>query len=314
MVITGNDETEIKNLKTFLSSRFRIKDLGPLKYFLGVEVARSKAGVTICQRKYTLDILEEAGLLGAKPMKVLMEADLVLTPTGSTSLHEPARYRRLIGKLIYLTITRPEIAYTVNTLSQFMQDPQRHHLDAAYRLLRYLKGAPGQGLMFSSQSELSLTGYCDADWARCPISRRSVTGYCIFLGKSLVSWKSKKQVTVARSSAEAEYRSMATATCELSWLRYLLEDLHVNHPQPARLFCDYQAALHIAANPVYHERTKHIEIDCHTVRERVQKGEIKTSYVKTGEQVADLFTKPLRAPIFHAHLGKLGVIDIHTPT
>ncbi|XP_016651535.1 PREDICTED: uncharacterized mitochondrial protein AtMg00810-like [Prunus mume] len=205
MVITGNNEVEIKNLKAFLSSQFRIKDLGPLKYFFGVEVARSKAGSTICQRKYTLDILEEAGLLGAKPTKVPIVADLVLTPAGSSSLHEPATYRRLVGKLIYLTITRPEIAYTVNTLSQFMQDPQPHHLDAAYRLLRYLKGAPGQGLMFSSQSELHLIGYCDADWARCPITRRSVTGYCIFLGNSLVSWKNKKQVTVARSSAEAEY-------------------------------------------------------------------------------------------------------------
>ncbi|CAN6696101.1 unnamed protein product [Malus baccata var. baccata] len=264
MVITGNNEAEIKNLKAFLNNQFRIKDLGPLKYFLGVEVARSKVGVTICQRKYTLDILKEAGLLGAKPTKVPMEADF-----GPNS-------------------RRPEIAYTVNTLSQFMQDPQRHHLDAVYRLLRYLKGAPGQGLMFSSQSELNLIGYCDADWARCPITRRSVTGYCIFLGKSLVSWKSKKQVTVARSSAKAGYRSMAAATCELSWLRYLLVDLRVEHPQLARLFCDNQAALHIAANPVYHERTKHIEIDCHTVRERIEKGEIKTSYVRTGEQVADL--------------------------
>ncbi|CAL2255816.1 unnamed protein product [Prunus armeniaca] len=211
-VITGNNEAKIKNLKSFLNSQFQIKDLGPLKYFLGVEVARSKAGITICQLKYTLDILEEAGLLGAKPTKVPMEADLVLTLAGSSSLHEPARYIRLVGKLIYLNIIRPEIAYTVNTLSQFMQDPQRRHLDATYRLLRYLKGAPGQ------------------DWARCPITCRSVTGYCIFLGNSLVSWKSKKQVTVARSSAEAEYRSMAIATCELSWLRYLLEDLSVKHP------------------------------------------------------------------------------------
>jgi len=146
--------------------------------------------------------LEEVGLLGAKPTKIPMKANLVLTPAGSSPLHEPVRYRRLVGKLIYLTITRLEIAYTVNTLSQFMQDPQRHHLDVAYRLLRYLKEAHGQGFMFASHNELHLISYCDADWARCPTTRRSVTGYCIFLGKSLVSWKSKKQITVARSSAE----------------------------------------------------------------------------------------------------------------
>ena len=146
--------------------------------------------------------MEEVGLLGAKPTKIPMKANLVLTPAGSSPLHEPVRYRRLVGKLIYLTITRLEIAYTVNTLSQFMQDPQRHYLDVAYRLLRYLKEAPGQGLMFASHNELHLISYCDADWARCPTTRRSVTGYCIFLGKSLVSWKSKKQIIVARSSAE----------------------------------------------------------------------------------------------------------------
>ncbi|KAM2468135.1 hypothetical protein PS1_009864 [Malus domestica] len=314
MIIAGNNEEAISQLKQFLSGCFRIKDLGPLKYVLGVEVARSKAGISICQRKYTLDILEEAGLLGVKPAKVPMELDLVLTTTGGDALKDPTRYRRLVGKLIYLTITRPDITYAVNNLSQFMQEPTLHHLKAAHRLLQCLKEAPGQGLLFPTENQLNLIGYCDADWARCPITRRSVTGFCIFLGKSLVSWKSKKQVTVARSSAEAEYRSMAATTCELTWLRNLLNDLRVNHPEPARLFCDNQAALHIATNPVYHERTKHIELDCHTVRERIQRREIETSHVQTGCQIADMFTKPLRAPTFHSHLGKLSVIDIHTPT
>ena len=314
MVVTGNDEKAINDLKAFLNSCFKIKDLGPLKYFLGIEVARSKTGIIVCQRKYTLDILEEAGLLGAKPAKVPMEPDLALTDIGSAALKDPTRYRHLVGKLIYLTISKPEIMYSVNTLSQFMQEPKLHHLKTTHRLLHYLKAAPGQGLLFPSDSPLHLIGYCDADWARYPITRRSVTGYCTFLGKSLVSWKSRKQTTVSRSSAEAEYRSMAAAACELTWLRYLLKDLGVSHPGPAKLFCDNQAALHIAANPVYHERTKHIELDCHTIRERIQRGEVKTAYVQTGKQIADLFTKPLRSPVFHTHLSKLGVIDIHTPT
>ncbi|KAK2380974.1 hypothetical protein QL285_068619 [Trifolium repens] len=180
MVITGNNETAINDLKKFLNSCFKIKDLGMLKYFLGIEVARSKAGITIRQRKFTLDILEEAGLLGAKPAIVPMERDLVLTENGSEALKDPSRYRRLLGKLIYLTISRPEITYSVNTLSQFMQEPKVHHMKAAHRLLQYLKAAPGQGLLFPSDNSLDLVGYCDVDWTRCPTTRRSVTGYCIY--------------------------------------------------------------------------------------------------------------------------------------
>nr|CAD1842701.1 unnamed protein product [Ananas comosus var. bracteatus] len=263
MIITGNDERMITDLKIFLNSRFRIKDLGALKFFLGIEVARSKAEISICQRKYSLDILEETGLLGAKPAKFPIDQTLKLDSTN------------------------------VSTLNQFMQQPRRPHLDAMHRLVRYLKEAPGQGLFFPSQGQLKLSSYCDADWAGCPTTRRSMTGYCIFLGSALVSWKSKKQATVSRSSAEAEYRSMAAVTCELTWLRYLLRDLRIEHPEPVRLFCDNQAAIHIAANPVYHERTKHIELDCHTIRERIQNGEIETAYVQTGRQIADIFTKPL---------------------
>ncbi|XP_068307552.1 uncharacterized mitochondrial protein AtMg00810-like [Pyrus communis] len=310
----GNNEVAISDLKKILSNCFRIKDLGPLKYFLGVEVARSKAGISICQRKYTLDILEENGLLGVKPAKFPMDLELKLNPNDGDLLKDPTRYRRLVGKLIYLTIRIPEITYSVNTLSQFMQQPIKPHLNAVHRLLQYLKAAPGQGLLFPSHGQLNLVGYCAADWARCPTTRRSITGYCVFLGQALVSWKSKKQAIVSKSSAEAEYRSMAAATCELTWLRYLLHDLRVNHPEPAKLFCDNQAALYIAANPVYHERTKHIELDCHIVRERIQNREIKTAYVQTGEQIADIFTKPTREAVFQTHLHKLGVIDIHTPT
>jgi len=216
MIITGNNNAAIQDLKHFLSTRFKSKDPGPLKYFLGVEIARSKSGISFCQRKYTLDILEDAGLLGAKPEKIPMDANVAFMPTGSYPFKDPIRYRRLIGRLIYLTITRLEITYVVNILSQFMHEPQKHHFDTARRLLYYLKGALGQGLLFFSNGPLHLTAYCDADWARCPFTRHSVTRYYIFLGKSLISWKSKKQVTISKSSAEAEYRSMAATACELT--------------------------------------------------------------------------------------------------
>jgi hypothetical protein len=187
MIITGNNDAAIQDLKHFLSTRFKIKDLDPLKYFLGVEIARSKSGISFCQRKYTLDILEDTGMLGAEPQKIPMDATVALMPIGSDPLKDPTSYRRLFGRLIYLTITRPEITYAVNTLSQFMHEPQKHNFDTARQLLHYLKGASGQGLLFSSNGPLYLTAYCDAYWARCPFTRCSVTGYCIFLGRSLIS-------------------------------------------------------------------------------------------------------------------------------
>ncbi|KAK2973562.1 hypothetical protein RJ640_003132 [Escallonia rubra] len=313
ILLTGNDLQEIERLKKFLLKRFRIKDLGDLKYFLGIEFSRSKKGIFMSQRKYALDILQDSGLLGVRPDKFPMEQNLKLTPTDGILLSDQTKYRRLVGRLIYLTVTRPDIVYSVRTLSQFMHEPRKPHWDAAIRILKYIKGNPGQGLLFPSTNNLALKAFCDSDWGGCH-TRRSVTGYCIFLGNSLVSWKSKKQANVSRSSAEAEYRAMANTCLELTWLRYILQDLRVPQVAPTQLFCDNQAALHIAVNPVFHERTKHIEIDCHIVREKLQAGMIKPSYVPTRFQLADVFTKALGKDQFETLRNKLGLHDIHSPT
>lgn len=314
IVISGNDSAALCTFKSYLSDCFKMKDLGPLKYFLGIEVARSSAGLFLYQRKYTLDIISEAGLLGAKPSGFPIEQNHKLGLASGDLLEDPESYRRLVGRLIYLAVTRPDLAYSVHILSQFMQEPRTEHWEAALRVVRYLKGTPGQGILLSADCDLTLQGWCDSDWAACPLTRRSLTGWLVFLGKSPVSWKTKKQHTVSRSSAEAEYRSMATITCELKWLKGLLLSLGVHHPKAIKLFCDSQSALHIAKNPVFHERTKHIEVDCHFVRDAINEGLISPSHVPTSSQLADIFTKALGKMQFDNLLSKLGIHDPHAPT
>ncbi|XP_013624388.1 PREDICTED: uncharacterized mitochondrial protein AtMg00810-like [Brassica oleracea var. oleracea] len=220
-----------------------------------------------------------------------MEANLKLSTKTGTRLPDASIYRRLVGRLLYLTHTRPDITYALHKLSQYMSAPTDAHLQTAFCVLRYLKNDPGQGLFYPTTSTLKLTAYSDADWAACPDSRQSITGYCVFLGDSLISWRSKKQQTVLRSSSEAEYRAMADATCELISLTVILTEMHCSPSVPATLFCDNQSALYIASNPVYHERTKHVEIDCHVVREKLHSGFLKTLHVHSALQLADILTK-----------------------
>ncbi|XP_019179520.1 PREDICTED: uncharacterized protein LOC109174720 [Ipomoea nil] len=285
-------------LKQFLDYSFKIKDLGQLHYFLGIEATRSPNGINLCQRKYTLDILKENGFLEAKPAKTPFTTGQRLNTTNGKPLANSEQYRRLVGKLLYLTNTRPDISYVVQQLSQFVDRPSDIHLMAAHRVLRFLKGSPGRGLFYAAKSPVRLQGFSDSDWGTW---------------NSLISWKTKKQATVSRSSSEAEYRALATTTCEIQWLSYLLKDLQVHTNEPTNLYCDNKSAVAIGENHVFHERTKHIDIDCHVVRLKVQEGLIKLLAIPSSKQLADIFTKGLSKPLFDDCQLKLGMQDLHAP-
>ncbi|XP_042950239.1 uncharacterized mitochondrial protein AtMg00810-like [Carya illinoinensis] len=281
IIVRSNSQEEVDSLKSYLHNEFKIKDLGPLKYFLGLKVARSSFGINLCQRKYTLKILEDSGLLGTKTISTPIELNHKLSHTTEELFQDPTVYRRLIGRLIYLTITRPNINYVVSVLRQFMDSPSQSHLHSAYRILNYLKGSIGQGIFLSSKSTLHLRAYRDSDWAASPERRRSVTDFCIFIGETLLSWKYKKQATVFRSLDEVEYRALASTSCEIKWLLSLLKEFNVDPAQSASLLCDNQAVIHITKNPIFHERTKHIELDCNFVREKVLAGIITPMHVSS---------------------------------
>ncbi|GKA12371.1 retrovirus-related pol polyprotein from transposon TNT 1-94, partial [Tanacetum coccineum] len=248
-------------------------------YYNLISVTRTDSGMYISQKMYTLELLQEAGVMTSKPYKLPMDPNLKLQAKMGTPLQDPELIRRYIAKLIYLIITRPDICYTLQLLSQFMQNATSVHMQVVKHLLRYLLNFPGQGILLTHHSKAHLTTYCDSDWASCPMTRRSTTGYCILLGDSPISWKSKKQGVVSRSSAEAEYRAMAVTFCEVTWLLSLLNDLGLKDLHPITLHCDNQAAIHIAANPVFHARIKHIEVGCHYVRDQVKDGTIRPERV-----------------------------------
>lgn len=292
MLLTGSSSTLVQSFLQVLNSEFSMKDLGPLHHFLGIQVQSTTTGLHLSQTHYAYSILERAQMLECQPMPTPLVQKSVSTSV-DTPVDDPSYFRVLVGSLQYLTLTRPDLSFSVNYVSQFMHSPHMSHLKYVRRILRYLKGTLDLGLSLTADTSLALSAFSDADWAGCQMTRRSTTGYCTFLGSNIVSWCAKKQTTVARSSTEAEYRAMAHAAAELTWLGYLLDDLRVPQRNPPILYGDNLSALYLTVNPVLHARSKHIALDYHYVRERVAQGVLITKHIPSTFQLADIFTKSM---------------------
>ncbi|GJQ99103.1 ribonuclease H-like domain-containing protein [Tanacetum coccineum] len=306
IVLTASSTALLQRIIASLHAEFSMTDLGPLNYFLGVSVTRNTSGMFLSQQKYATEVLERAGMLTCNPCRTPVDTDSKLAAAGDP-VSDPTLYRRLAGALQYLTFTRPDISYAVQQVCLFMHDPREPHFSALKRILRYVRGTLTSGLQLYSSTTSSLVAYSDADWAGCPTTRRSTSGYCVFLGNNLLSWSSKRQFTLSRSSAEAEYRGVANAVAETCWLRNLLRELHTPLSTATIVYCDNVSAVYLSSNPVQHQRTKHIEIDIHFVRDLVTTGHIRVLHVPSRYQYADIFTKGLPTALFDEFHDNLSV-------
>ncbi|RVW43373.1 Retrovirus-related Pol polyprotein from transposon RE1 [Vitis vinifera] len=312
ILVTGSDTAAITSLIAQLNSEFSLKDLGEVHYFLGIQVSHTNNGLHLSQTKYIRDLLQKTKMVHCKPARTPLPTGLKLRAGDGDPVEDLHGYRSTVGALQYVTITRPELSFSVNKVCQFMQNPTEEHWKAVKRILRYLQGTLQHGLHLKKSSNLDLIGFCDADWASDLDDRRSTSGHCVFLGPNLISWQSKKQHTVSRSSTEAEYRSLAGLVAEITWLRSLLSELQLPLAKPPLVWCDNLSTVLLSANPVLHARTKHIELDLYFVREKVIRKEVEVRHVPSADQLADVLTKTVSSTQFIEFRHKLRIENLST--
>lgn len=283
LIVTGSNTKLIDTFLMAPADQFSLKDLGELRYFLGIEVNRTSEGIHLMQNKYIHDLLTKQNMLTCKSVSTPMSSspNLSLRPTHRLDDITASQYQTVVGSLQYLAFTRPDIVYAVNRLSQFMHQPTDEHWQAANWVLCYLAGRPKHGIFLSSKNTISLHGFTDADWRGDIDDFLSTNAYVMYLGSHPISWSSKKQGGVARSSTKVEYRSVANAASEIRWIGSLLTELDISLPTQLVLYCDNIGATYLCANPVFHSRMKHIALDYHFVRDHTQYGSICVAHIST---------------------------------
>ncbi|CAN6677860.1 unnamed protein product [Malus baccata var. baccata] len=267
IILTGSNVTKVQNVITALSEIFDLKDMGRLTYFLGLHIQyKSNGDVFISQTKYAKELLKRAGMENCRPAPTPAKPHTQLLVSKGEPLPDPSVYRSIVGALQYLTFTRSDIAHSVHVVCQYMTCPTDAHMFLVKRILRYLQGTLHYGLTYHFDADIHISAYSDADWASNINTRRSVTGYVVFLGSNPISWQSKKQSSVSRNSTEAEYKALANCTADVCWIRTLMRDLNQFLHAPPDVHGDNISALSLSTNQVFHSRIKHLDTDYHFIR------------------------------------------------
>ncbi|KAL0545154.1 hypothetical protein IC582_020300 [Cucumis melo] len=309
LIFTGNCASMFEDLKKAMTQEFEMIDIGLMSYYLGIEVKQSEEGIFISQERYTREILEKFNMMNSKPVATPIETGTKLSKHEEGDDVDPSYFKRLVGSLRYLTCTRPDILFSVGLVSRFMESPTTTHLKVAKRILRYLRGTLDYGLFYSSSKEFKLEGYCDSDWAGDTNDRKSTSGYVFFFGNTAFTWSSKKQPIVTLSTCEAEYVAATSCVCHAVWLRNLLKTVEILQEDPTVIHIDNKSTIALAKNPVFHDRSKHIDTRFHFIRDCISRKEVQVEYVKTEDQIADIFTKPLKVNVFNNLRTLLGVFQ-----
>lgn len=311
LLITGSDINMIKVFKKQMSENFEMSDMGKLNYYLGIEVTQGEGFIELKQSGYARKILEKAGLSECNHAKYPMDLNEQLSRDEEGEVVDATKYRSMIGGLRYLVHTRPDIAYSVGITSRYMERPTKLHLNAVKRIMRYIKGTTQYGLVYSKDScNNVLTGFSDSDLGGHLDDRRSTGGMVYYLNESIITWVSQKQRCVALSSCEAEFMAATAAACQGVWLRNLLGQLTSEKIGPVVLCIDNKSAIDLAKNPMFHGRSKHIDIRFHFIRECVERGDVVLKHVSSSSQRADIMTKALATVKFERMRHLLGVKNL----
>jgi hypothetical protein len=267
--------------------------LGPLTRYLGLQFEQTPDGMVLHQTDFANSILETYGLAHCNSTKTPLPPGFTTRKDTRIETVDPKLFRSIIGKLMFLTNTRPDISFAVNLLSRYSSAPQQAHLRGVKQILRYIKGTSNLGLFYKRKSGLELTGYTDADWGGNLNQRKSTRAYLFTINGTPITWCTKKQTCVALSSTESEYRSLVEATKEAIWIKGLYSELGLRKKGPIHIFCDNQSAIKISKNPMYHSKTKHFEIHLNYVQDMVDNRKVAVDYTATDQQPADILTKAL---------------------